>query len=430
MPGLILDEIESRNLIGVRRAALKHPEELNAVFDDRLPIVEAVDAGPNFVEELVVAGADIEAVDSVGLTALLYAATQGRLDVVKTLIALGAEVNAAPGSLVSPLSGCVLTRSYKHLDVTQALINAGADVNAPSRTEDGRPTETFLMAAASSGNLEAVAMLLQAEADPNTVTLTGTALTAAIQAGAAEVVGLLMSAGADPTICLPNDPDRLGATSGKSPMELAKATCNRRVITKLDPSARGHLKSSKRVKDAWKRLERALGETRREVLSTLHPPTPPATLRLLAETLGRLIPAEAEDFFEAHDGQIETDDLTFITAADRYSNSVFRLLSVNELIQHWQDWSDQLAAGDFRKKLSLPDPGIRDDWFHPGWIPFTTDQQGNFHCVDLAPDDGGTECQIILLHQELEERTIVAESLVDWLDELADRVEAGVATGV
>ena len=430
MPSTILDEIESRNLQGVRRAAQKHPEELNAVFEDRLPIIEAVDAGPAFVEALAAAGADIEAADGIGLTALLYASTQGRLDVVKTLIALGADVNTAAGNRVSPLSGCLLTRSYKHLDVTQALINAFIDVNAPSRTEDGRPTETFLMAAASAGNLEGVAMLLEASADPNAVTLTGTALTSAVQAGAAAVVGLLLGAGADPTVPLPNDPERLGAFSGKTPLELAKSSCNRRVMRMLDTQARGRLKSSKSVKDGWKRLERVLSEHRRDILSTLHQPTPPATIGFLAETLGRQLPVMVEDFFEAHDGQAEVEDGSFITAVDRYSSSVFRLLSVAEVIQQWQTWSDQLAAGDFRKKLTLPDPGIREDWFHPGGIPLTTDHEGNFHCLDLAPDDGGNEGQVILLHHDREARTIVADSIIDWLDELADRVEARITAVV
>lgn len=62
-----------------------------------------------------------------GFTPLLFAARQGNLEAVKTLVAAGADVNLADPDGVSPLLISIINF---HFDVAGHLIESGADVNA------------------------------------------------------------------------------------------------------------------------------------------------------------------------------------------------------------------------------------------------------------------------------------------------------------
>jgi ankyrin len=63
-----------------------------------------------------------------GMTALLFATREGRLDAVRLLLAAGASHEVAEADDVRPL---VMALTNNQLDVARALIEAGADVNAP-----------------------------------------------------------------------------------------------------------------------------------------------------------------------------------------------------------------------------------------------------------------------------------------------------------
>src|SRR5215813_4602872 len=63
-----------------------------------------------------------------GLTSLLYAARDGRLDEARFLVSSDADVKLADPNMISPLLMSVLNG---HLDVARYLLDHGADVNAP-----------------------------------------------------------------------------------------------------------------------------------------------------------------------------------------------------------------------------------------------------------------------------------------------------------
>jgi ankyrin repeat protein len=112
-----------------------------------------------------------------GMTALLFAARQGVLDAVRTLIAAGADVNRADPDGISPLIMAIINAHY---DVAALLVEKGADVNRPDSIG-----QTPLYAAVdmhtlewrfnrappkSSGTLDSVdivRLLLARGADPN-----------------------------------------------------------------------------------------------------------------------------------------------------------------------------------------------------------------------------------------------------------------------
>ncbi len=149
-------------------------------------------ADPEAVRAELKAGADVNAPDSEGTPALLWAAYHSSAELVATLLAAGADPNAPSQFGVTPL-----LQATRNGDAAtaRALLDAGADVERAVR--DG---ETPLMAAARSGRVDIVEQLLAHGADPNAVeTLQEqTALMWATAEGHLPVVEALLAAGADP----------------------------------------------------------------------------------------------------------------------------------------------------------------------------------------------------------------------------------------
>ncbi len=172
---------------------------------------------------LLDAGAEVNAKDPLGRTALLLAIASGHVDTVQALVNAGASVNVKDwdGSTV------LMQAAYgEHSQIVQALLETGADVNMRSprgstaliyaarkgRTENvqilldsGAEVDaacedgsTALLEAASLGHTETARVLLEAGANVNWRGENGsTALMRAAEIGMTELVQILLNAGAD-----------------------------------------------------------------------------------------------------------------------------------------------------------------------------------------------------------------------------------------
>lgn len=139
---------------------------------------------------LLEAGADVNASQVDGTTALHWAAYHEDAELIASLVRAGADVNAANRYGVPPLAQAATNGNAAILN---ALLEAGAE--AGTAMKGG---ETVLMLAARSGNPEAVQALLAHGADPNTHERLGqTALMWAAAEGHTAVVHVLIEAGAD-----------------------------------------------------------------------------------------------------------------------------------------------------------------------------------------------------------------------------------------
>jgi uncharacterized protein len=151
------------------------------------------------VKLLVVNRADLEAKDKQGKTALMKAATRGDVGVAGALVESGANVNAVDDKGTSALLYALDRENMAHGDeiatlpgrraeITRRLLLAKSlDVNA--QNSDG---ETALVRAVRLGNPELVKSLLAHGGDPNRTDLFGdTALTLAYASGNAEIEHLL-----------------------------------------------------------------------------------------------------------------------------------------------------------------------------------------------------------------------------------------------
>ncbi|HVC19990.1 MAG TPA: ankyrin repeat domain-containing protein [Vicinamibacterales bacterium] len=175
------------------------------------PVADAVMNG-NLAEAkaLLTQGADVNAAQNDGMTALHWAALNGDRATAKMLLYAGADPNAA--TRIGAYTPLDIAAKDGHARLVEALLKGGAN---PKLTDVHGTTP--LMLASASGSVQAVTDLLASGADVNAKEhVKGeTALMFAAAAGRANVVPVLMAHGADwrPTTKIldwtklkPNDP--------------------------------------------------------------------------------------------------------------------------------------------------------------------------------------------------------------------------------
>jgi uncharacterized protein len=146
----------------------------------------AMRGNPEVIKLLLQAGADPNISGEQTSPPLNWACTYGHTETVGLLIAAKADVNAKWG-----WTALIEAARNNHLEVMRLLLEAGARINEPAN--DGR---TALMYASGAGKVEAVRFLLEQGADMNVKKDDGTALSVAKLLKHTEIVSLLVNAGA------------------------------------------------------------------------------------------------------------------------------------------------------------------------------------------------------------------------------------------
>ena len=116
----------------------------------------------DFAKVLIEKGADLDFTDDKKVTTLLQASHRGLSNITEKLLEKNSKpeyLNAASEDAITPL---IAAASEGHVEIVKQLIAAGADVNA--KDKDGT---TSLMAASARGHAEAAKELLKAKADVN-----------------------------------------------------------------------------------------------------------------------------------------------------------------------------------------------------------------------------------------------------------------------
>jgi len=165
---------------------------VNAYADINADLLNEVENGNmHIVEELLANGADVNAKNKDGWSALMVASLKGHTEIVKALLANSADVNAKDFVGTTAL----MLASFKgHTETVMVLLAKGADVNANMKGG------TALISASQEGHTEIVKALLANGTDVNAKDFIGrTALMLASFNGHTDIVKILLAKGADET---------------------------------------------------------------------------------------------------------------------------------------------------------------------------------------------------------------------------------------
>jgi ankyrin repeat protein len=143
------------------------------------------------VRELLQQGADVNAAQGDGMTALHWAASHGNIELARMLLLAGANVRAL--TRINSYTPLFFAARQGNAEVVKALLDAGAEPDAVSST-GSRP----LMLAAASGSVDAISALIAAgvEIDARENARGQTALMFASAYNRADAIKLLTSRGA------------------------------------------------------------------------------------------------------------------------------------------------------------------------------------------------------------------------------------------
>jgi ankyrin repeat protein len=131
-----------------------------APFTSAATLLESIRAGDQHAALAFIAdGADVNAAEPNGTTALHWAVHSGDLALVDELIQAGADVNAMNDYGASPMSEAAVLGDAA---IVASLLDAGADPESPNA--DG---QTALMVVARSSNVDTAKLLLKSGADVN-----------------------------------------------------------------------------------------------------------------------------------------------------------------------------------------------------------------------------------------------------------------------
>lgn len=177
--------------------------------------LSCVNGSETMVEVLLAAGADANAALPSGETVLMTASRSGSAEAVRLLVSHGADVNAREHTRGQ--TALMWAVAQQHPDVVEALVALGADIHVRSapqtrrihtRTAGFNPSgvidtvlgsNTPILFAARTGNLDVARHLVAAGADVNDTAATGTSvLVVAAHSGHSALALFLLEQGADP----------------------------------------------------------------------------------------------------------------------------------------------------------------------------------------------------------------------------------------
>lgn len=186
--------ITKRDLPAIEQLLSQNARNVNLAAPDGKTalMLGAGAARADLVRALLAAGADVNATNVRGGTALMYAATQGETEIVAALLSRGAAVNARAEN---DWTAVTLAAATGQAAVVRQLLDAGADANIADIYG-----WTPLMRAVDSDRSEVVRVLLQNKSvRVNARDDQGeTALHHAAARGSLEIARLLLARGADP----------------------------------------------------------------------------------------------------------------------------------------------------------------------------------------------------------------------------------------
>jgi len=177
----------------ILNALIKAGADVNVQNEGKTPLMEECFSNNiDMVKTLIAAGANVNSKDNDGLTSLHIACMVENLDIVNNLISAGADINAKAKDGITPLINAIWNNN---LDIVDALIAAKVEINTQDETGS-----TALIEACKKGNLDMVKTLISAGSNikiKNNNNSTAYAIVYISQPKNKDIIEVLEKAGAD-----------------------------------------------------------------------------------------------------------------------------------------------------------------------------------------------------------------------------------------
>lgn len=171
-----------------------------------------------------------------------------------------------------------------------------------------------------------------------------------------------------------------------------------------------------RFETAWAELLSYLDSHHPDIDLKLRRPATEEAISAFEASVGHALPGPVRELYLRADGQ-EPDAFA--------------------LFPHYGFHSLEEASGQWRLmrswKLRLlswapaeGDPGVRDRWWHPRWIPIGSNGSGDLLVVDRSPAVSGLDGQIVEFVHDDTGRTRIAPGMTELLESLRADVESGL----
>lgn len=170
------------------------------------------------------------------------------------------------------------------------------------------------------------------------------------------------------------------------------------------------------MREVWTRLERWLEANARPMLGDLRPPAQRNKVVDVGVKLGVTFPEDFVDSYLIHDGQVE-GSAPLVRS--------WELLSLDKIVSEARHLRDSWAKAPLPENVGDPDGPVKPLWWSDKWIPFGSNSEGDYACLDFDPDPGGQVGQIISYRHDDSSRKRTAPSLKAWLESYADELEKG-----
>ena len=151
-----------------------------------------------------------------------------------------------------------------------------------------------------------------------------------------------------------------------------------------------------------------------------NPPATDAQLDAFEQALGFEMPRSYRQLYKWHDGEND----------DRWGHIYgLPILPLERAAADWQQWKSTLAAFDGNRYPVVggawPEGAVDPAYTNPAWIPLTNDGSSGNIGLDFDPWPGGRVGQVILFGRDEDVKVVLAESLGQFLNWVAELLESG-----
>jgi cell wall assembly regulator SMI1 len=171
----------------------------------------------------------------------------------------------------------------------------------------------------------------------------------------------------------------------------------------------------------WERIEKWLQANAPEVALALQIRATEDQIQADETAMGVTLPEDIRASYRIHNGQ--RNDMP----GAEYGFGILGaedFLSLENMVEQWHTPTELLREGKFEGITVDSSEEVKPDWWNPKWVPVTF-SGGNNYCIDLDPAPSGKVGQIIAVWFDAPERGVIADSFMEWLEDFADRLEAG-----